>query len=142
LKLALDIAEGEHKDFFTRRFNSNNKEDKKWGCTYFQMLTNESAGFLKGLVEDIEKSNGFTWDFDELKLKGKLVGMLFQREEYEKRNGEIGMFTKPFQPRSIQVIREGKFTVPEDKVLFSGSSAQSSYDVPDFVPVGDEDLPF
>ena len=143
LKLALDISEGAYKDFFKKKFDKDTRDEKKWGCTYYQMLTNESAGFLKGLVEDIEKSNGFKWDWDENKLKGKLVGMLFQREEYEKSSGDIGLFAKPISPRSIQTIREGDFKVPEDKPLFTKEST-STYTPPEgFVPApDDDDLPF
>jgi hypothetical protein len=142
LKLALDIREGAYKDFFKKRFEKDTRDEKKWGCTYYQMLTNESAGFLKGLIEDIEKSNFFKWDWDENKLKGKLVGMIFQREEYERSNGETGWFTKPVSPRSIQTIREGDFKIPEDKPIVI---ANNTYTPPkDFEPIEgeDEDLPF
>ncbi|MFA5378462.1 MAG: hypothetical protein WC455_22095 [Dehalococcoidia bacterium] len=136
LELSLDIAEGGYRDFFTQAYKANTRDDKKWSCIYRQMLTNESAGFLKGLVEDIEKSNGFIWDFDDRMLKGKLLGMLFRREEYQNRDGNIRLSTKPFQPRSIQVIREGKFTIPEDKTLYSGGV--NEYEPPS----SDDDLPF
>jgi hypothetical protein len=145
LELSLDIAEGDCKGFFMRSYKANTREDKKWGCIYRQMLTNESAGFLKGLVDDIEKSNGFTWDFDEKKLKGKLIGMLFQREEYRKKDNSIGLFTKPFQPRQVSVIREGDFTIPEDKPLkenYPYDGGAGLFGDNDFEPLDSEDMPF
>jgi hypothetical protein len=101
------------------------------------MLTNESVGFFKGLVEDIEKSNNFQWDFDEQKLKGKLVGMLFRREEYRKKDGSTGLFTSPFQPRSVQIVREGDFIIPEDKPLYGNGTNDFEPPMP-----SDDDVPF
>lgn len=122
LELLLDVAEGEYKNFFSAAWKADTREDKKWGCRYFQMLTPESAGYFKGLVQDIEKSNNFTWDFDETRLKGKLIGMLFRREEYQKARGGTGFSTKPFQPMVASDIRSGNFTLPEDKLLGSDAS--------------------
>ncbi len=143
LELLLDVAEGEHKDFFMKAYRADTREEKKWGCKYYQMLTPESAGFFKGLVQDIEKSNNFTWDFDEQKLKGKLIGMLFRREEYQKTKGGTAFSTKPFQPRSVQVIRSGEFTIPEDKLLNKKQDMYNDLDFePDYGPPDDEHMPF
>lgn len=60
LVLALDILEGDKKDFFRNRFNENANPDKKWpaGAIYRQMLEGEkAAGFLKGLMTSLEASN-------------------------------------------------------------------------------------
>ena len=139
-ELLLDVAEGEHKDFFSKAWKADTREDKKWGCKYYQMLTPESAGFFKGLVQDIEKSNNFTWDFDETRLKGKLLGMLFRREEYQKKRVGTGFSTKPFQPRAVSDIREGNFTIPEDLFL----KPDTGYSAPDYDygPPDEESMPF
>ncbi len=143
LELSLDVAEGEYKDFFMKSYKADTRAEKKWGCKYYQMLTPESAGFFKGLVQDIEASNNFTWDFDETRLKGKLIGMLFRREEYQRTKGGTGFVTKPFQPRAVSVIREGKFTIPEDKLLNKSSAGYNDLNFePDYGPLDDEHMPF
>jgi hypothetical protein len=142
LELSLDIAEGEFSDFFAKLYRSSTREIKKWGCVYRQMLTSDSAAYLKGLIDDIEKSNSFKWNWEETTLKGKLIGMLFQRREYEKRDGTLGWFTEPISPRSVQAIRDGNFTVPKDKPLYQENT--NPYTPPEgFVPApDDDDLPF
>ena len=82
LTIALDIAEGEHKGFFMKRWeelrkeiNDPNKEVKYPSAgVYHQMLEgNEKAiGFLKGLMTSLEASNPkFKWDWDEKKRPPK-----------------------------------------------------------------------
>jgi hypothetical protein len=144
LEMQLDICEGENTGFFQKLYSADTRQDKRWGCIYRQMLTNESAGFLKGLVQDINQSNGMEWDFDENKLKGKYIGMLFQREEYEKSSGGTAFYTKPMAPRTIQKIRASEFTVPEDKLLSgkANKATNSSNGYDSLMAEIDEDLPF
>lgn len=121
LVLALDILEGDKKDFFQKRFSENTNPDKKWsaGAIYRQMLEGEKAvGFLKGLMTSLEASNeGFKWDWDEKKLKDLKCGAIFGEEEYEKMDGSIGTSTKVKFIRTVKAIQEGNFKVPELKKL-------------------------
>ena len=142
LELLLDVAEGEYKNFFSAAWKADTRENKKWGCKYYQMLTPESAAYFKGLVQDIEKSNNFTWDFDETKLKNKLIGMLFRREEFQKTKGGTGFSTKPFQPMVASDIRNGKFTTPEDKLLRSDTNYYGDPGYDYGPPPDDESMPF
>ena len=81
LVIALDIAEGEKKDYFKKRFDEDNRAEKKWpaGAIYRQMLEGEkAAGFLKGLMTSLEASNeGFKWDWNEKKLRDLKCGAIF-----------------------------------------------------------------
>jgi hypothetical protein len=141
--LALDIAEGEHKGFYGKKYKADTRENAKWPCVFRQTNTEASARYVKGLVTCIEQSNGnFKWDWDEEKLKGKLLGMLFRREEYEKRNGGTAWAVKPCQPRTAQKIREGDFTVPEDKPLNQNNDTGGMFTGGDFEPLTDEQMPF
>lgn len=142
LVIALDIAEGEKKDYFKKRFDEDNRAEKKWpaGAIYRQMLEGEkAAGFLKGLMTSLEASNeGFKWDWNEKKLRDLKCGAIFGEEEYEKMDGSIGTSTKIKFIRTVKAIQEGNFKVPELKKL-----PQKGESFEDFInSVNDDDLPF
>lgn len=152
LEVAVDIVEGEYKDHFRRDFDSQNTEDKKWrGVLRLYVPSgdgseqdNWSAAKLKRFISDVEDSNpGYHWDWDEKKLKGKLVGLTFRREEWEY-NGKSGWKTNPFQAYTVEDIRQNKFQMPKDKPLKgkdSTSTAQPKFE--DVVETAvDDDLPF
>ena len=148
LTLALDIAEGEHKGFFMKRWeelrkeiNDPNKEVKYPSAgVYHQMLEgNEKAiGFLKGLMTSLEASNPkFKWDWDEKKLVGLRCGAIFGEEEYEKLDGSIGTSCKVKFIRTIKCIQDNNFKVPELKKL------PEKGDAAEFSGAADnDDLPF
>lgn len=143
LVIALDIDEGDKKDFFKKRFDDDTRAEKKWpaGAIYRQMLEGDkAAGFLKGLMTSLESSNeGFKWDWDEKKLANLKCGAIFGEEEYEKMDGSIGTSTKVKFIRTVKAIEEGKFKVPELKKLPKKGEAFE-----DFVNAvtSDDDLPF
>lgn len=143
LVLALDIAEGEKRDFFKKKFDENTSPEKKWsaGAIYRQMLEGEKAvRFLKGLMTSLESSNeNFKWDWDEKKLVGLKCGAIFGEEEYERLDGSIGISTKIKYIRTIKTIQEGNYKVPEIKKL-----PQKGEAFEDFVNSvdSDEPLPF
>ncbi len=144
LVLALDIAEGDKKDFFRNRFNDNSNPDKKWpaGAIYRQMLEGEkAAGFLKGLMTSLEASNdGFKWDWDEKKLADLKCGAIFGEEEYEKMDGSVGTTTKVKFIRTIKAIQDGNFKVPELKKL--PEKGEAFEDFVNSVTSDNDDLPF
>lgn len=141
LVIALDIAEGDKKDFFRNRFIENSNPEKKWpaGGIYRQMLEGEkSAGFLKGLMTSLEASNeGFKWNWDEKKLKDLKCGAIFGEEEYRKLDGSVGTSTKVKFIRTTKSIQEGNFKIPELKKLPEDGDAFEN-----FTNVYDDDLPF
>lgn len=148
----MDIVEGEYKDFFWQEYDRNPNEDKKWKAVFRLYVPsgdgsdqdNWSAQKLKRFVNDVEASNpSYHWDWDEKKLKGKLVGLTFRREEWEY-NGKSGWKTNPFQAYTVEDIRQNKFQMPKDKPLKgkdSTSTAQPKFE--DVVETAvDDDLPF
>lgn len=144
LVLALDIIEGDKKDFFRNRFNENTSPEKKWpaGAIYRQMLEGEkAAGFLKGLMTSLETSNeGFKWNWDEKKLADLKCGAIFGEEEYEKMDGSVGTSTKVKFIRTVKVIQDGNFKVPELKKL--PQKGEAFEDFVNSVTSDNEDLPF
>ena len=147
LVLAIDIAEGEHKDFYKKRYDEATKNaspDKpaKWSGIYRQMLEGEKAvGFLKGVMTSLEASNnGFKWEWDEKKLIGLKFGGIFGEEEYEKTDGSIGTTTKIKFIRTVKAIQDGNYKIPELKKLpVKGDSFEEFAKAAD---ENDDDLPF
>ena len=84
--LQFDISEGEYKSFFKKQYEENQNEDKKWKGIVRIYVPNddgsEKDGWTKrsfaGWIDAFEKSNsGYSWDWNEAKLKGKTVGIVF-----------------------------------------------------------------
>ena len=143
LHVSLDIAEGEEADRFAKEYRTDNRPDKKWGCVYRQTIvtsTGATSPFFKGMMTAIEESNNMTvqWTDNpvafEAQFKGKLIGVLFGREEYTKNDGTNAWSTKPTMCMSVQKIRSGDFTVPEDKPLAPkpGEYHTPGYTAPNF----------
>lgn len=158
--LSFDIAEGEQKDFFAANYKAQTGEDKKWKGTYRLYVPkddgSEQDGWtmrrFKTVMNAFEDSNsGYNWDWDENKLKGKLIGALFNNKEYSfddsNGNNRHGFFTNCHSLVTVEKIRSGKFEVPADTLL-KGNNQQNSkqsdigtdfMQIPDGI---DEELPF
>jgi len=126
LKLSCDIVEGEYANFYTMKYKSDKREDKKWGCnlTVWEPLDDGSEkdswtkrSFKTAMVAIEESNEGYHWDWNEKALKGKLVGGLFNERQYQKSDGTLAMFTSLARLTSVDNIREGKYKLPDDKYL-------------------------
>ena len=130
LNLALEVNEGEYKDYFAERFEQKKgfNADAKWPCIFRQLTRGNSAGYLKRLIGNIERSNqGYSFkanNFDENTLKGKLVGFIFRDEEWEY-NSKKDFTAKPYASRTVDDIRNKKFEVPKP-LLLDGSKGDTS----------------
>lgn len=141
--VSLDITEGSEANRFATEYRNDTRPDKKWGCVYRQLITAKDGGtnpFFKGLITAIEESNGMTvqWTDNQeafaAQFKGKLVGVIFGREEYEKNNGAKAWRTVPQLCMPVAKIRSGDFKVPEDKPLaqLPGEYRTPGYTAPQF----------
>jgi len=148
LIVAFDIAEGDYREFFKRDFDGNSNEDKKWRGVYRLNIPADDGSeydeFRKRSFNNfafaLEDSNsGYTFDWDETKLKGKLFGVLFRNKEWAF-NGRSGWTTEACSATDIKSIREGKFRVPKDKPLGGATVAPGTTAAED-AESGD-DLPF
>lgn len=135
LKIGLEIAEGEHKGHFMTVFNSDTRSEKKWPCVVNQLVYDNNGGNttnrgFKTFITAVEKSNsGFAVQWGNgfaACFKNKLVGGLFRREQFIGNDGKAHFSTKCFQFRSADAIHQG-VSVPEDKLLDSGSQTYSGY---------------
>jgi hypothetical protein len=154
-------VEGEFKGFFDNDFKANTNANKKWKGVLRQFIPKDDGSekdewtksSFKGMVTAFEKSNpGYQWNWDEASLSGKVVGILFRNEEWEYEN-KTGWAVRPFRAISIDSVRSGDFTLPNDKPLKNKTAAASGYNdnfnalnsrMNDFAELDDDDdeLPF
>ena len=114
LILRIDISEGEYQNFFTNQYQNDTRQTPLWpnGGIYRQITEGSSLGFFKGMISAIEKSNkGYKWDWNPESLKNKLVGIIFQKEEYLGNDGTYKWSTKPRFVRTVDKILSGDFII-------------------------------
>lgn len=121
-KVAVDIASGEYKQYYQKRFDSNTNSDKKWDNSAVRFLAyeGENVSFFKGFITCVENSNiGYKWDWDETKLIGKKICGVFQYEEYQTQEGKKGVRVRLNKFRSLDKINE--IEVSDSVKLLNGS---------------------
>lgn len=153
LCILFDIEDGEYAGFYDADFKGNTREDKKWKgvLRYFLPLDNGdekdeyTKSSFKGLVTSIEESNpGYTWNWDERTLKGKLLGIIFRNEEWEY-NEKSGWAVRPWRACSVDTVADGSYTLPKDKPLKKAETASygNAYTYPpEYTNIDDSQLPF
>lgn len=147
LVLSFDINDGEYKNFFTKQYNDNTREDKKWKGNLRLTVPDENSKYFESnkrvfsnAIWAIENSNeGYKWNWDEKTLEGKKVGVLFRNKEWEK-DGQTGWTTECCAFESVENIKNGNFKMPKDKPL--KKATQSSYFTDIKNVDSGEDLPF
>ena len=149
LVISFDIAEGEYKDFFSKQYKENTREDKKWKGNFRLTVPQESNQYFDSqkrtfgnAIWAIEESNpGYHWDWNEAALKGKMVGVLFRNFEYDV-EGRQGWSTECCTFVSVEDVRTGNFKHPKDKPLrnkTANNAIESNFSALDEVESG---LPF
>ena len=150
LVISFDIAEGEYKDFFSKQYKENTREDKKWKGNFRLTVPNEGNQYFYSqkrtfgnAIWAIEESNhGYHWDWNESALNGKMVGVLFRNFEWEMDDGRSGWSTECCTFVSVEDVRTGNFKQPKDKPL-KRKESYSSNQFHEMVEIDStEDLPF
>lgn len=121
-KVSVDIASGEYKDYFQKMYENDTRTDRKWNNNAVRYLafTGDNVAYFKGFITTVENSNvGYTWDWDETKLKGKKVCGVFQYEEYEKQDGTKGVKVRLSKFRSLDKMKD--IEVSDSVKLLNGS---------------------
>lgn len=121
-KVSVDIASGEYKDYFQKMYENDTRIDRKWNNNAVRYLafTGDNVAYFKGFITTVENSNvGYTWDWDETKLKGKKVCGVFQYEEYEKQDGTKGVKVRLSKFRSLEKMKD--IEVSDSVRLLNGS---------------------
>lgn len=158
VSLELDIAEGEQKDYYQKKYDERNGNAKFWddGATLSfvaEPTEDKDKSYIKGLIKAIESYNdGYTWDWDETKLKGKKIGVNFSLKEYQGSDGNV--YTKPqvyrfvnskenFREDYIPSVRtiNNEFIKYEDYKNRSVSAANDVFDN-NVIEISSDELPF
>ena len=151
IDILFDIAAGDQKDFFKKQYDNNTAEDKKWkGRKSIYVPTDDGSerdGWTKNTfakwTNAFEESNeGYHWDWDESKWKGKKIGIVFG-ETGTKIEGKDIVYTEARYPVSVEKVRTGK--AGEAKFKAKNGYGEASSNDTGFVnvPEGlDEELPF
>lgn len=147
LEIKFDIVEGEYSGWFMADWKNQNREDKYWRGVIRQNVPDENStkyemqcSFFKRFTNALEASNsGYHWDWNETGLKGKLIGVVFGEVERESQKGTRYTTTQADKIVSVPAIREGKFKVPEPKMLNKPATVTESFT--EFTE-DDDDMPF
>lgn len=127
LRIEYDIAQGEEKNFFAKRYKNSSYTDKKWGGFFIRSYKDNALSLFKGFITAIEKSNPkFVWSWDERALINKLFGAVFGEEEYINYQGQKRIRPYISQVHSIDTIEKGDYQVPELK-RFSPQNEEKKY---------------
>lgn len=150
LCLLYDIVEGDYQGFYNRDYQGQNGDTKKWRGVMRVWIPQDDGSekdektkrAFKGMVTSFENSNpGYKWDWNENSLVGKTVGIIYRNEEWEY-NGKTGWTAKPLRCMSAQKVRNGDFTLPDDKPLRGDAYDTGSTAATGMTAVADPDLPF
>ena len=109
LKISIDIASGEYKDYFLKAYETDTRIDRKWNNNAVRYIAYEgdNVAFFKGFITTVENSNvGYKWNWEESTLKGKKVCGVFQYEEYEKQDGTKGIKVRLSKFRSLDKLKD------------------------------------
>ena len=139
LKVMVDIASGEYKDYFKKRYDSNTAIDRKWdnNATKYLAFEGENTSFFKGFITIVENSNvGYKWNWEESTLRDKKLVGVFQYEQYEKQDGTKGIKVRLNKFRSLDKL--GEIEVSDSVKMLDGSYV--SYD--DYMEKVEEKKPF
>ena len=109
LKVMVDIASGEYKDYFKKRYDNNTAIDRRWdnNATKYLAFEGENTSFFKGFITTVENSNvGYKWNWEESTLRDKKIVGVFQYEEYEKQDGTKALKVRLTKFRSLEKLKE------------------------------------
>ena len=161
IDILFDIAAGDYKDFFKKKYDADESEDKKWkGRTSIWVPKDDGSekdGWTKNTfakwTNAFEDSNkGYKWDWKEDKWKGLKVGIVFG-ETGTVIDGKEILYTEPRFAVSVDKVRDGSapkakfvtkkgYTGRQDSGSGSGSGSSSDdgfVNIPEGV---DEEIPF
>ena len=148
IKVSFDIAEGDYKDFYTKKYQADDREDKKWSpdaVYWISIPYDDCPGYIQDGWDTFwanveESNNGYVFNGNEKTVKGKTFGGFFRIEQTEY-NGRIYDHTRLAKTCIAQDVRDGKATwSPKDKLLDQSSGSNDDFiAIPENAPV---DLPF
>lgn len=136
LVLMVDVNDGEYKDFYKKQYESQTGEDKKWKGTFTIYCPKDDGSErdnwtkrrFKTIMEHIEESNpGYSWNWDENTLKGKVFGALVGEIHTEIDGRNIAYNAIRFTT-TVDNIRKDNFKIPEPQYK-NGASPKENREV-------------
>ena len=121
-RVAVDIAKGEYKDYYQKRYDNNTNENKKWdnNATRYLAFQGDNVAYFKGFITGVENSNpGYKWNWEESTLVGKKICGVFKYEEYENQEGKKGIKVRLSKFRSLDKMED--IEVSDNVRLLNGS---------------------
>ena len=153
LKISIDIVSGEYKDYFLKSYENDTRIDKKWNNNAVKYLAFEgdNVSYFKGFITCVENSNpGYTWDWNENKLKDKKICGVFLYEEYQKQDGTHGIKVRLNKFRSLDKMKD--INISDNIKMLDGSyisyddymerKEDKFADFKDCVEINPDSLPF
>ena len=112
LWVVYDVIEGERAGVYAGLPKSDD-----WKHRFTRSYKDTARGMFKAFVNRVEESNpGFKWDgSDERQFVGKIVGLVFQKEQYTNDKGDDKERTVVVGVESADDIRNGGYYMPEPK---------------------------
>lgn len=138
VKVLFDIADGQYANYFMyqyKRIKAKVGDTAKFGGTKTHVLTEKAIPFFKGFITAVEDSNSGIRiangdDVNLELLRGRKVGVIMRREEYQKQDGTTAWSTKQYAWCDVKKVLAGECEVPEDKPLSAQKPAGSGYGAP------------
>ncbi len=131
LVITYDVTEGEYANFWKTAYDADTRDDKKWSGVCYISVPSETDEEWKrkafeNLIYAVEESNsGYHWDWNELGLKGKAVGIVIGEKEKLSRDGtQVFTNTVARGTASVPDIRNNEFTIPKKKKVKKSESAE------------------
>lgn len=151
IALMFDINEGEQKDYFKKRFEATNDENKKWKGVFNIYVPKDDGSdseyakknFAR-IINHFEASNkGFTWTWNEQELKNKLIGGVFG-EVQKVIEGAERCWVEMRWTDTVENVKEGKCNIPDRKVYGGTASPVADTGFMDMghIPEAAQDIPF
>ena len=121
LKICYDIADGDFRGFYREQAEHFNGA---WYANFIRSYKEKALGMFKHFINCVtESSPGFRWAWQEQALVRQRFGAVLQEEEYEKKDGTVGVRLIVKDVKTVQQILSGDFKIPDRKCLSATNGA-------------------
>lgn len=124
LRIYYDIADGDFRGYYqeqAERFNG------AWYANFIRSYKEKALGMFKHFINCVTESNpGFRWAWNEQALVRRRFGAVLQEEEYEKKDGTVGVRLIVKEVKTVQQILNGEFKIPDRKCLNATNGATTT----------------
>lgn len=136
IDVLFDIVEGDYKDFFKKKYDADESEDKKWKGRKSIYVPKDDGSekdewtkntFAKWTNAFEDSNDGYKWDWKEDKWKGLKVGIVFGETGTVIEGREV-LYTEARFATSVQKALDG--SAPRAKFVAKNGYAGSKQNTP------------